>query len=101
MTATTVLNSPGATENIVALVMVVAAVGYLFRGRSNLKSDKPAAKISGLLMLAIVALIAFGLAWEISECAAGTHFGDPGDGSNPFDRFCPVDKANGPETGTP
>ena len=50
-------------------------------------------------MLGIVALVAFGLVWEISECAAGTHFGDPGDGSNPFDQFCPFDKTNGPAPG--
>ncbi len=101
MIATTVLDSASGVDNGVVLFMVGAAVLFLFRSRSNLKSNDKAGKVSGLLMLAIVVLVGIGLAWEVSECAAGTHFGDPGDGSNPFDQLCPFDKANGPEGGTP
>lgn len=101
MIASALTDSPGGLDNGLALFMVAAAAVFIFRGRSNLKSGDTAGKISGLLMLGIVLLIGIGLVWEFSECAAGTHFGDPGDGSNPFDRLCPFDKANGPEGTSP
>jgi len=101
LASTAVLESPGGLDNGLALFLVAVAAVFVFRGRSNLKAPTKSGKVSGLLMLGIVALIAFGLVWEISECAAGTHFGDPGDGSNPFDRFCPIDKTNGPGRVTP
>lgn len=101
MIATALTDTAGVSDNAIALLMVATAAVFLFRGRSNIKASSSSSKASGLLMLGIVTVVAIGLAWEISECAAGTHFGDPGDGSNPFDQFCPTDKTSGPQTATP
>lgn len=63
---------------------------------SKLVAGGPEKVLIGLIVLGLVA----GVGSEVAECVAGTHFGDPGDGSNPFDQFCPNPKQGSVEAGS-
>lgn len=81
-----------ASNPLLWIVGAVIIVGAL-KGLHNAVVGRKLPEL--FLVLAMVALLLFGIGWEAAECVAGRHFGDPGDGSNPFDTICPFDKTSG------
>ena len=70
-------------------------------GATHFVMTGPRRGIEKLALAVIVLMAIFGIGWEVTECAAGRHFGSHGNGSNPFDQICPFTKTGGTEPANP